>query len=248
MFNTATRNYDFAVHRYNANGTPDTSFSGDGKVSIAFGANRQDFISEMAIQTDGKVVVVGDSCNANYESCDFALARLNPSGALDTTFSADGKQTTNFGADETAGGVALQSDGKIVVVGGQNNATTSYFALARYKENGSLDTTFHGTGKIITNFSGNAKPDWATDVVVQPDGKILVSGVVENVTRDFALARYTTTGSLDTTLSSDGKVSVDFGQDENAICLALQADGKYILAGYTDNSGQWDYAIARVLP
>jgi uncharacterized delta-60 repeat protein len=249
MFNTATQNYDFAVYRYNANGALDTNFSGDGMVSIPFGANRQDFISEVAIQSNGKIVVAGTSCDANNGNCDFALARLNPGGALDTTFSGDGKQTTNFGADDEVGGAALQSDGKIVLVGAKSTATTLYFALARYNLNGTLDTTFNGTGKVVTNFSGNTNADWANDVIVQLDGKIVVSGTVVNGTRDFALARYTSTGTLDTTFSTDGKVTIDFGQEENAYTLALQSDEKYVLVGFTGPSTtQRNYAIARVLP
>ena len=103
---------DFAVARYNANGTLDTSFSGDGKQTTDFGRSSE--ASAVAIQGDGKIVAVGATESSPY---DFALARYNANGSLDTSFSGDGKQTTAFGSSSGATGVALQADGKIVAVG-----------------------------------------------------------------------------------------------------------------------------------
>ena len=106
---------DFALARYNPNGSLDTSFSDDGKRRTNFGGG-DDAASGVALQSDGKIVAVGRDCSAG---CDFALARYNPNGSLDTSFGGDGKQTTSFGGgDDGAAGVALQGDGKIVVVGG----------------------------------------------------------------------------------------------------------------------------------
>jgi uncharacterized delta-60 repeat protein len=126
-----------------------------------------------------------------------------------------------------------------------------YFALARYLSNGSADTTFGGTGRIVTNFSGSTDKDWATDVVIQTDGKIVVSGVEldsAGTNGEFAIARYTSTGALDTTFSTNGKESINFGVDARTTFLALQADGKYLLAGFVFDGTQRDYALARVLP
>ena len=152
-------NRDFAIYRYNSNGTLDTTFSGDGMVNIGFGAGRQDRATDLVIQSDGKIVVVGDTGDASDANYNFAVARLNANGSLDTTFSGDGKQVSNFGGEDYSAAVTLQADGKIVVAGNKFVIATSInaFALARYNVDGSLDTTFNGTGRkvftVITNGS-----------------------------------------------------------------------------------------------
>ena len=238
--------YDFAVYRYNPNGSLDTTFSGDGKVKFSFGPNRQDFAADLAIQSDGKIVVAGFSRDLNFENGNFAIARLTPNGKLDPTFSGDGRQLTNFGADESAFAMALQSDGRIVVLGRKSTATLTYAALARYNTNGSLDTTFNGTGKKVFSFMPGAT--WyATDLIVQPDGKIVVAGATDSY--DFAVVRLNSAGKLDTTFSGDGKATVDFGGSDFGYAIALQPlSGKYVIGGTTDVSAQGDFALARVLP
>jgi uncharacterized delta-60 repeat protein len=145
--------------------------------------------------------------------------------------------------------MALQPDGKIVLAGEKFTGTTLYFALARYTTSGSLDTTFAGTGKRLTNFSGDGNPEYATSVVVQPDGKLVVCGAVfEGPGNNFALARYTSAGNLDPTFSLDGKTTVDFGRDDHCSSLALQADAKYVIAGYSDSGTLKRWVVARVLP
>ena len=129
-------------------------------------------------------------------------------GMLDTTFGAGGKVTTDFGGIEFARAVALQSDGKIVTAGYGNfpgGGTNQNFALARYNSNGSLDTSFDGDGKVTTDFFGFA--DRAEAVAIQPDGKIVVAGqAYTNLMGEpsrFALARYNSDGSLDTSFDGD---------------------------------------------
>ena len=124
---------DFALARYNPNGSLDPSFSGDGRKRLSFGGDERAF--GMAIQANGKIVVVG---RAGPADDDFAIARFNPSGSLDPSFSGDGKQTTHFAGGDGALGVAIKADGKIVVVGSQC-ADNCVFAIARYNPNGSLD-------------------------------------------------------------------------------------------------------------
>ena len=135
----------------------------------------------------------------------FGLARYNPNGSLDTSFSGDGKQTTDFGGSAGARDVALQGDGKIVAVGGAGGAASSDFALARYNPNGSLDTSFSGDGTQTTDF-GFGDLDSAGGVALQGDGKIVAVGIASGgaTGEDFALARYDTNGSLDTGFSGDG--------------------------------------------
>ena len=127
---------NFALARYNPNGSLDTSFSGDGKQTTDFGGS--DGAAGVALQGDGKIVAVGSTSAGDG---DFALARYNPNGTLDTGFSGDGKQTTSFGGNgdpprrvDFALGVALQADGKIVAVGAGlgPNQQTDDFGLARF--------------------------------------------------------------------------------------------------------------------
>jgi uncharacterized delta-60 repeat protein len=219
----------FALARYNTDGSLDTMFSGDGKVTTNF-TSRDDLAFGVALQLDGKIVAGGTSNNGGR----FALARYNTDGSLDPTFSGDGKVTTNFTArNDVAFGVAVQADGRIVAAGTAGDF--GRFALARYNGDGSLDATFSGDGKVTTNFT--AGDDGAFGVAVQVDGKIVAAGVGGNFGR-FALARYNTDGSLDSTFSGDGRVMTNFtaGQDF-ANGLALQGDGKIVAAGRAGGNG-----------
>jgi uncharacterized delta-60 repeat protein len=222
----------FALARYNPNGSLDISFSGDGKQETGFEGDFAE-ATAVALQTDGKIVAVGSAC------CDtFALARYNPNGSLDTTFSGDGKQTSDFVGRAT--GVALQSDGKIVVVGSDD----SDFVLARYNPNGSPDTSFSGDGRQTTDFLFGAS-DGANDVAIQSSGRIVAVGVAGGgaTGNDFALARYNPDGSLDSTFSGDGRRRTNFGGDDRANGVALQGDGRIVAVG----AGNGEFAIARYL-
>jgi uncharacterized delta-60 repeat protein len=140
--------------------------------------------------------------------------------------------------------VIQQSDGKIVVAGTADSAIgRDGFALSRYNSNGTLDTTFGTGGKVTTVFNGGY--DGCYSVIQQSDGKIVVAGYADNGSnRDFALSRYNSNGSLDTTFGTGGKVTTDFnGGDDYASSLALQPDGNIVLVGYSDNN----FAIARYL-
>jgi uncharacterized delta-60 repeat protein len=223
-------NNNFALARYTTAGALDTTFDSDGIVTTDFGSTDQ--IWSVAIQSDGMIIAVGSS-NDN-----FALARYTTTGALDTTFDTDGKVTTDFGSTDRAHSVAIQSDGmivgKIVAVG----KSDTDFALARYTTAGALDTTFDTDGKVTTDFGST---DWAHSVAIQSDGKIIAAGYSNN---NFALARYTTAGALDTTFDTDGKVTTDFGSTDRAHSVAIQSDGKIVAAGFSNNN----FALIRYGP
>src|SRR4051794_23755500 len=131
---------NFALARYGADGTLDASFSGDGLVTTDLGGT--DAGQDVAIQADGKIVVAGSSGGS------FAVARYTAAGGLDTSFSGDGLQTTDFGAAAGGTAVAIQADGRIVV-GGSSGGD---FALARYDAQGGLDSSFSGDGKQTGDF------------------------------------------------------------------------------------------------
>jgi uncharacterized delta-60 repeat protein len=233
---------NFALARYNPDGSLDTTFSGDGKVTTNFGFSAQGY--SVAVQGDGRILVAGQSGG------NFALARYNPDGSLDTTFDGDGQLTTDFGYSDYGYSVAVQTDGKILMAGYSGSYPFSYdFALARYNADGSLDTTFSGDGKVTTDF-GAGVDDQGYSTALQADGKILVAGYSGNYpNQDFALVRYNSDGSLDTTFSGDGKVTTDFGSSSDIVrSIVVQANGKILVAGYSGTPFDYNFALARYNP
>lgn len=152
-----------------AAGDLDLTF-GDGGLVITDIDGSHTGAEDVAIQADGKILVAGDL------GWDFALARYNPDGTLDTGFGADGQVTTDFGAShDEAYGVVIQTDGKILVAGASYVPSTGWdFALARYNSDGTLDNSFGTDGKVTTDFT--ASGDSAEELVIQDDGKIVVAG------------------------------------------------------------------------
>jgi len=236
-------NWDFALVRYNTDGSLDTNFNSDGKVTTDFGGGA-DYAVSVAIQSDGKIVAAGYSNGSNF---DFALVRYNTDGSLDTSFNSDGKVTTDFGSGSDYGSsVTIQSDGKIVAAGGSSNGNNRDFALVRYKTDGSLDTSFDNDGKVTTAIGSGTEE--AYSVAIQSDGKIVAAGYSNNGSNDdFALVRYNTDGSLDTSFDTDGEVTTDFGSGRGrARSVTIQSDGKIVVAGYSDNNGSNDdFALVR---
>ncbi len=245
----------FLVARFRVDGSLDPTFTGDGTQTTRFPGNGTDAVDValgVAIQANGRIVAVGYAgpntfTNPNPDPPDFALARYNPTGSLDTSFSGDGKQTTDFtpGSYDQGEDVAIQGDGKIVVVG----CCTGHFTLLRYNPGGSLDSSFSGDGKRATDFNGSSDA-----VTIQANGKIVVAGGAGGGATggDFALARYNANGSLDTSFSGDGKRKTDFGANEGAAGVAIQADGRIVAAGArveTSSNPQYtrDFALARYL-
>src|SRR5437667_2173 len=238
-----SRSQDFALARYNPNGSLDATFGTGGKVTTDFAGDDDEAFAE-GLQADGKIVAVGVAKTSR--SRDFALARYNPNGSLDATFGTGGKVTTDFaGNDDAAFGAVLQSDGKIVAAGGAKTSRSEDFALARYNPNGTLDGTFGTGGKVTTDFNGD--DDEAHALVLQPDGKLVAAGAAKlSRSQDFALARYSANGSLDATFGTGGKVTTDFaGNDDAAFALVLQPDGKLGAAGRGEGSRSQDFALAR---
>ncbi|MGI8580429.1 MAG: hypothetical protein ACR2K9_07795, partial [Solirubrobacteraceae bacterium] len=241
---------DFALARYNSDGTPDTTFSGDGRLTTAF-TSKNDGAGSVIVTRGGKYVAAGESQQPN--GIDFAVARYDTNGALDPSFSGDGRQTTSFGAtgDDHGSGVEEQRDGKLVVSGDATpgGSTGRDFGLARYLANGNLDPTFGTAGKVTTNFVG-AGFDSANELRIQPDGKIVAAGdsTLPTTGLDFTVARYNTNGSLDTTFSGDGKAAANFSGSsaDFGFGLGLQSNGRILVNGYTSAGGTaYDFAVAR---
>ena len=237
--------YDFCLARYFASGTLDLSFNGTGKVITAIGSGNAAAYS-VALQSDGKIVVAGRCSNGT--NTDFCLARYLASGALDMSLNSTGTVITTIGSGgDVARGVALQPDGKIVLAGYCSNGTSSDFCLARYLASGTLDVSFNGSGTVITPIG--VGDDYAISLALQPDGKIIVAGVCSNgANSDFCLARYLANGTFDTSFNSTGKVITPIGSsDDYGYSVALQPDGKIVVAGYCVSGANLDFCLARYL-
>jgi len=219
--------WDFALARYKPNGSLDASFDADGIVTTSIGGN-DDSVSAVVLQPDGKIVAAGWSLTKGGSRDLFALARYNPDGSPDTSFSGDGKLTTRISGQDKAMAVVLQPDGKIVAAGYGSNDGNDDFELVRYNANGRLDPSFDGDGKLTTPIGSHN--DQANAVALQPDGKIVAAGWSQQDAGDvFALARYNPDGSLDAGFDSDGIVTTPTGY---AYAVAVQPDGKIVAAGH----------------
>jgi uncharacterized delta-60 repeat protein len=233
---------DFAVVRYQADGSLDPGFGGDGLVTTPIGANA--FCYAVALQADGKIIAAGDS------NWNFILVRYNTNGSLDTTFSGDGIVNTDIGtaSEDACRAVAVQGDGKIVAAGYSTAGVVRVLALVRYNADGSLDTDFDGDGKVTNAISVTYAESSA--VAIQPlDGCIVAAGYLHNGSNeDFAVVRYTGSGALDVTFAGDGIATTDFGVGtDGGSAVAIQPDGKIVVGGYGTPAGTsyYDFAIAR---
>jgi uncharacterized delta-60 repeat protein len=239
---------DFVLARYNADGTLDTGFGGgDGLVSVDI-AGGADAAFGAALLGDGRIIVVGSARVGGND--DFAVARFEADGDIDTTFGTLGKTTTDFfGQRDRAFGVAVLADGRIVVVGETTvSAGNSDFGVARYDLNGVLDPAFggEGTGKVNTDIAGHI--DIARNVVIEGDGGILVTGPIttdaSSALEHTGLARYTPAGALDDSLGPDGTLSL--ANQSLGDGLAVQSDRRILVAGNAAVAGDIHFAVMRL--
>jgi uncharacterized delta-60 repeat protein len=241
---------DYAVARYDAAGELDTTFGGgDGLVTTNI-AGEADFGHAVTLQPDGFIVVAGRVSDDGGSGENFGLVRYDTTGVLDPSFGVAGVAIADFGSESIANGLALQSDGKIVVTG----SALGDFAVARFRTDGQLDPTFGDAGLVTTDFGVLVGPfpaaESGSDVAVQPDGKIVVAGT-NNFDRgsDMAVVRYLDDGLLDTNFDTDGKLTVDFnGGFDSGRDVAIQADGKIVAAGTAANGTGIEFALVRVNP
>jgi uncharacterized delta-60 repeat protein len=243
----------FAIARYKTDGSLDASFNPGGTVPgtkiVRFpGDFVNSWASAVAIRPNGRILVVG-TVQGSTTGTDFALAQLNPDGSLDTSFGPNhtGMVETDFSAgDDAALAVALQSDGKAVVVGAADTVGSSNFGYIRYNEDGSIEG--------VATYDFNGKRDQATGVAVLPGGKMILGGFAQSVAGDFdfALLRLNPSGTLDASFGNNGKVTADFGggSADYAQAVAVQSDGKIVLVGSTTccNFGPSEFGAARFNP
>jgi uncharacterized delta-60 repeat protein len=230
---------DFAIAVYEEDGSPDSSFDSDGEQTTEFG--KGDVARGVAIQPDGSIVAAGSSGTFSPDM-DFALARYQANGTPDAGFGSGGEVVTDFNATSYDDGysLALQDlgSGQVrIVIGGRTGSPVDG-ALAAYKTDGTLDSTFapgeaDGDGKLTFDMASASGFDVIRGLAIQPDGKVLGSGSIES--GDFGVLRVNTGGTLDTTFGGDGRVSTSFPNPSSlqysAFGLALQPDGRIVAAG-----------------
>lgn len=255
-------NDDFLLVRYHADGTLDTGFgSNSGYVTTDFGQT-VDAAHDVTIQPDGKIVMAGAA------SGDFALARYDGDGALDTSFAEGGRTTTDFGdVADVAFAVTIQPDGKILAVGKANPTGTGNqkVALARFLADGSLDASFGDGGRVTFPFVAEDDLGWsdARAVVLRPNGKIVVVGTwywleplpgppampaIPLIQSDMVVAQLEPDGQFDPQFGPGGIVTIDFfGREDRALSGALQPDGKIVVSGSAlPQRRSHDFAMVRL--
>lgn len=230
--------------RHNPDGSPDATF-GIGGVVVLF-AHRTAQANAVLIQADGKIVFAAQQIG-QFGSI-WLVGRLHTNGTPDFGFGASGTVLVNLGGGDIPFAVAQQADGKLVVGGyADAGANQSDFALVRFHENGSLDSSFDGDGIVTTDLSSASNVFFA--LTIQPDGKIVGAGQVASLITEsqVALARYHPDGSLDSSFGVGGKTTTDFASGvELASAIVRQSDGKLVIAGVIENATPaQDFLLAR---
>lgn len=230
-FSAVVRPVDFALARYNRDGTLDATFGDGGKVLTTFEPNSIDSANAVVIQSDGKIVAAG--LMRSGLAREFAVARYLPNGSLDASFGGDGLVVTPISAgDDIVFDLAVQPDGKLIAAGWSSPGGFD-IAMARYNPDGSLDSSFDGDGIVIAPF--RPASTYASHVLVQPDGMIVTGGA--------GLARFNPDGSVDRSFGAGGRAVTDLG----LLTPVLQPDGKILAAGTIQTSGQLsDFVVIRL--
>lgn len=233
---------DFALARYNPDGTLDSSFGAGGKTKTDFGALSDDAVRGLAIQPDGRIVAAGWNGEA------IELARYLANGQLDPTFGAGGIAPTGV-STEMGRGVELTPGGEILVVGSVFTVSANRdFELVRFGPTGKLDIGFGNGGAVTTDFGGG--DDFAENLAIDSAGRIVVVGHAGSSTIfDMGLVRYNPDGTLDTTFGANGMLVTDFhGRGDSAQDVAFDAAGRIIAGGYTANGSDTEFALLRANP
>lgn len=238
--------WNFLLLRYDVDGSPDPTFGGgDGVVVTDFGAS--DAGNSVAVQADGRIVVAGTTSAGGW-SANFAVARYNVDGTLDTSFDGDGLVVTDIGGSDGASTVLVLPDGKIVAVGTTRSfSSPSQVAIVRYDVDGSLDNTFDGDGWAVSSGAAGTY-----DATLDNGGRIVVVGIVEVaaagglVNVDVAILRYDAAGAPDASFGSAGVVTLDLGGADYGKAVVTQVGGEVVVAGHRQTSSSVETAFIRL--
>ncbi|HLZ19135.1 MAG TPA: delta-60 repeat domain-containing protein [Smithellaceae bacterium] len=239
-------NQDALVLRFTAEGNPDTSFAGGGIFRYA-GPGGMDRAFALAIQPDGKIVVAGATVVDTKD--DVLVFRLNADGGLDATFGAGGIFTYSGAGDnyDYGNALALRADGRIVVLGAQTNGSAYDVLLLQLTPGGTPDTSF-GAGGVVLYGDAGGRNDYGLGLAIQADGKIVITGYIQAATDNVLVVRFHGDGALDASFGADGVFTwngsgngTDYGQ-----AIALQADGRIVIAGFSHNGVSEDVLVMRL--
>ena len=239
---------NFAIAKFNADGSLDNSFGANGWSVIIFDASVT-FVKDLAMQIDGKILLGGLLQSNNLYK--MAAARINADGSLDNSFGTNGKVFFNIGnSNDFAEGIDVQSDGKIIIGGHTYIEYPLIYDLAavRLNSDGSFDTTYGDNGVATTQVLPYGS-NYTRQMLMQSDDKAILVGFTAfgTLEYDIAMVRFNTDGSLDTTFGDGGKVSTDISEREDyANAITLQADNKILLTGYSyTEAGDASIFVAR---
>jgi uncharacterized delta-60 repeat protein len=224
-------------------GSFDPNFAGNGVLYFNYGSDGS-YAQDILVDDDGIIWIAGYRYNSAQQ---MGLSKILPDGNLDTSFDFDGSVGVNIeGGTAAATRMAMQEDGKIVLVG-YSEHNGGDFGAARFNPDGSLDNSFGGgDGRLTIDF---ASSDYAAGVAIQEDGKIVLAGYTyESSQYKFALARLNQDGTLDANFDGDGKLTTAFSGEDAAFDLRILDDGKILVAGYNQVGTYYDYALARYNP
>jgi uncharacterized delta-60 repeat protein len=233
-----------SMTRYLQNGEMDNEF-GDYGVIQRVTSDLEGEANSVVIQKDNKIVVTGYSISPATNNEEITLIRFTENGIVDKSFGKKGIIVTEVSnAKDEAESVAIQNDGKIVVVGSTDHKPTTDIVLIRYNENGSIDYSFGINGIVITDI--NSSLDIGKALVIQSDGKIVVSGFTHIINKFFmTLLRYDSNGELDPTFGNSGIVITDINGRRGKMDMTIQKDGKIILVGPSEVESSHHFTLLR---
>ncbi len=248
----------FAIGARAADGDLDPTFDGDG-IAIVQGSNGGEYLRDVAIQPDGKIVGAVRAAFQTAPYVDFKIVRRLADGSPDPSFGNGGSVLTDFGGEDVPYAVRILSDGKILVAGGASHfilfiGQIDEFAFARYNTDGSLDPTFGSGGKLVIDVGGTVQlSSRVRDLEILADGKILATGTAND---KFTIARLHPNGAPDTSFGTNGFVQANpacSGYRAEFYDASVQPDGKIVAAGsqffmYGSCGGYGLHAVARFLP
>ncbi len=227
----------FALARYRADGSLDGSFNGNGRVVSSFGTYAS--LSSVAIDSKGRILAAGTQCEG---TCSFLVARYRANGHLDSSFGDGGSRTIKFGVQNEAKSMAIDHEGRIVVVGRTGIGGPSQFAVARYLPSGNLDHSFGAGGKVTTGFG--SEDAGARSVAIDARGRIIAAGFGDHT---FALVRYRSNGDPDPSFGGDGKLATRFGRRTSIVyAVAIDSSSRIVATGQA--GADFDLALARYRP
>jgi uncharacterized delta-60 repeat protein len=230
-------------------GSLDPSFGTGGKVTLVIPGPDQ-VAGGLVLRPDGRIVVARYTSNGTHETYDFFVAQFTSTGAADSSFGVHGYSTVDFSdghrlTDDFGGALALQPDGKIILAGSARGVVPrggTTMAVARINPDGSDDGSFGQGGRLVLDLA-----DGINAIALRPDGRIVLAGLQRFT--DFGIVQLSADGELDTSFGTNGESTVDFGGVDVANAVAVQPDGKIVVAGFTRHGGADDtndFAVARL--